>query len=212
MASNIQQGQITWNVPIVDPRSGNPTPEFMIAWQRQGAINNSINLSTAAQVSTALDLIGSVPGSLLFRSTSAWSTLTPGAIGKVLTMGSAVPEWDTPHYPPVGGTTGEVLAKNSAADYDFSWSSNAGGSLLPLMNGDTAPTGVIGDDVGQSIGVPLGSARPYAFSYAAAYWGLGTAANMPVTPNVAVGASSLYYQTDTGHTYIWSGSAMVKIA
>ena len=44
--------------------------------------------------SLVLDLIGSVPGSLLYRAAQAWLTLPPAAQFRVLRMGAAFPEWD----------------------------------------------------------------------------------------------------------------------
>jgi hypothetical protein len=42
---------------------------------------------------------------------------------------------------PVGGTTGQVLAKNSGADYDTGWATpSGGGSAYPLGSADQPPT------------------------------------------------------------------------
>lgn len=45
--------------------------------------------ATSGQLSTALDLIGSTRGSLLYRGASAWSPLAPGTSGYVLTSAGA---------------------------------------------------------------------------------------------------------------------------
>jgi hypothetical protein len=129
--------RLDWNVPIVTP-SGTPTDEFQRKWQQQASANSSIpNLTTAGNVSAVLDIISAVPGSLLARGTTAWAGLPPNTAGFVLTDGGAgvAPTWQLPHYIPAGGTTGQVLEKNSATNYDVSWqtlptSSGAPGSAM----------------------------------------------------------------------------------
>ncbi len=43
------------------------------------------------------------------------------------------------------------------------------------------------------------------------YIGHGTHAARPATPNVAAGVAAVYYETDTGNTFVWSGSAWVQV-
>lgn len=43
--------------------------------------------------------------------------------------------------PPTGGSTGQVLTKNSAADYDMIWSAPSGGTGLPSYVQETQPVG-----------------------------------------------------------------------
>jgi len=89
--------RLTWNVPIVNP-NGTPTDEFMRKWLQQATTNASItDLSTAKNVSSVLDLISAVKGSLLYRGTFVWQALA-GAIthdGWLLTWNDAtgLPEW-----------------------------------------------------------------------------------------------------------------------
>jgi len=53
--------------------------------------------ATQAQISTALDLIGSTRGSLLYKGAAGWSALTPGTSGQVLSTAGAGadPLWTT---------------------------------------------------------------------------------------------------------------------
>lgn len=43
------------------------------------------------------------------------------------------------------------------------------------------------------------------------YVGRGTHAARPVTPNIPTGATALYYETDTGVAFTWSGSVWVAV-
>lgn len=56
-----------------------------------------------------------------------------GSNGQVLTTlfsgGNPYVAYVTPHYPPTGGATNQVLTKNSATDWDFSWQTNV--AILP---------------------------------------------------------------------------------
>ena len=125
--------RLDWNVPIVTP-SGTPTDEFQRKWLQQTATNASIpNLTTAANVSSVLDLVASTPGSLLVRRATTWGGLAPNTAGFVLTdSGVGIPAtWQLPHYIPAGGTTGQVLEKNSATNYDVSWQTIATSSGAP---------------------------------------------------------------------------------
>lgn len=64
------------------------------------------------------------------------------ADGDVLVYDNVTGLWTatTIHLPPTGGSTGDVLTKNSGADYDFSWAAPTGGG-----GGGTSGTGAITD-------------------------------------------------------------------
>lgn len=57
----------------------------------------AVATATQAQISTALDLIGSTRGSLLYKGAAGWSALTPGTSGQVLSTAGAGadPLWTT---------------------------------------------------------------------------------------------------------------------
>lgn len=44
------------------------------------------------------------------------------------------------------------------------------------------------------------------------YFGAGTHAARPTSPNVPTGCTAIYYETDTTFTFVWSGSAWVQVA
>lgn len=94
MASN-PVNPLTWNVAIVDPSTGFPTPEFQRKWQQQAGANSSIPSITIpakmvmanllAQKSDAVGvsltalldvLLGNTPGSVILRGASAWTPST----------------------------------------------------------------------------------------------------------------------------------------
>jgi hypothetical protein len=80
---------LAWNIQVTDSR-GYPTPEFQRRWEDLRNINGSIpQLSTPAQVSALLDIIGSTRGSVLERSAAGWVVLPPGTSGYVLTSNGA---------------------------------------------------------------------------------------------------------------------------
>lgn len=43
------------------------------------------------------------------------------------------------------------------------------------------------------------------------YIGYGTHANRPATPNTGTGVAPVYYETDTTHTFVWTGSAWTQV-
>lgn len=118
---------LAWNVPITDAE-GLPTREFMVKWQQQTRINNTIPpvIDTPEQVSAVLDLLGTTRGSVLVRGTAGWVILPPGTSGKVLTAhgAGADPTYeDIPAPPPpdiqalldaISTTRGAVLFRGDA--------------------------------------------------------------------------------------------------
>ena len=50
--------------------------------------------------------------------------------------------------PPSGGTTGQVLAKDSNTDYDYSWQTVSGGGAVDSVNGQTGTVVLDANDVG----------------------------------------------------------------
>lgn len=105
---------LSHNVPIVN-KDGTPTPEFMKKWSQQANTNGNIPvaLSTAAQVSAVLDLLGLDEGDVLFRGPTEWGVLAPGTAGYVLkTSGAgAAPQWEsvTALLDTIGSTKGDIL-------------------------------------------------------------------------------------------------------
>lgn len=135
---------LTWNVQITDGR-GNPTPEFMRRWEDLRAINSSIpQLSTPAQVSALLDILGNTRGSILYRSAAGWALLLPGTSGQLLeTLGPGNdPQWTTftaniqALLDSIGSTRGDVLFRGAGG-----WS-----VLAPGTAGQVLTTGGAGAD------------------------------------------------------------------
>lgn len=81
-------------VPMVDPETGNPTPQFMQFWQEQLVVNATIPSDTA-KLSSLMDGFSSAQGSILYRGSTSWSALTAGTARRVLmTNGpSSDPSW-----------------------------------------------------------------------------------------------------------------------
>lgn len=150
---------LNWNVPIVEPATGNPTAEFMRKWKAQRTIN--VGILTVQQL---LDSISAVRGSLLYRGAAGWVSLPPGTAGKFLeTLGpGADPLWATPDVQgfldSIGNTRGSILyrgasgwailvpgtsgfvltSQGSGADPHYAASGGGGGSLSPFWA--TPPT------------------------------------------------------------------------
>lgn len=72
---------LTWTTPIVDAKSGLPSPEFQRKWQQLLAVAST----TLASVSAMLDLITATRGSILYRGLTGWAGRAPGALNTVLT-------------------------------------------------------------------------------------------------------------------------------
>jgi len=101
-------------------------------WQSQRTTNDIIvPLSTPAEVSAVLNLLGATHGDLLFRGASIWDTLGPGTAGFVLATGgpAAAPVWvtldkaftdltDTPaNYTGAAGQAAVVNAGETALEF-----------------------------------------------------------------------------------------------
>lgn len=78
MAKQIKKATnpLAWNVPIVSPTSGTPTPEFQRKWAQQQSINDKVP-QIPSDVTTVLDLLGSVTGDMLQRSPTGWGVILP---------------------------------------------------------------------------------------------------------------------------------------
>lgn len=137
---------LAWNVPIVDPQ-GLPTREFLLKWAQQTRINSGIPaLSTSAQVSAVLDIIGNGVGSLLVRTNVGWVAYAPGTANFVLTANGAgtPPTWQAlPAFPDIetlldsiSNVRGSVLYRGAAG-----WA-----ALAPGTSGDVLTTGGVGAD------------------------------------------------------------------
>lgn len=88
--------------------------------------------------------------------TSANPTLAEGEIGLELDtskfkIGNGSDNWTTLDYGfeslPVGGTTGQILAKDSASDYDYVWIDNATDSIKFIVDNDSGVNILKGDAV-----------------------------------------------------------------
>lgn len=73
---------------------------------------------------------------------SSGLTLTASS-GAVITFADGTTQSTQPHDLPIGGTTGQVLTKNSATDYDASWAtaSGGGGGVDVQTFGDASTSG-----------------------------------------------------------------------
>jgi hypothetical protein len=84
---------LTANTPIVD-ESYRPTREFMVKWSQLASTLLTIPvLSTAAQVSAVVDVLGSTFGEMLVRGSTQWGPLAPGTLGQVLSYQAGGPTW-----------------------------------------------------------------------------------------------------------------------
>lgn len=129
--------QLGWNVPIVNT-DRTPTEEFLIKWNLQASINGSIPLlSTPAQVSAVLDILGSTEGDILRRGASEWSNVpTDDDPSKYLDGSGAysVPA-GTFALPSQTGHAGDFLTTDGT---DPSWAAGGGGSGdVVLLNSGT---------------------------------------------------------------------------
>jgi hypothetical protein len=95
-------------------------------------------------VSTALDLVGSTQGSILYRGASAWTALTPGTSGQVLRSNGAAanPSWTS-------ASSGDVVGPASALDnaiarYDTTTGKLLQGSTVTISDGGAVsiPAGI----------------------------------------------------------------------
>lgn len=120
------------STPINNPRlqgTGYVTANSTLSAQGNGTITATA-MSNSTTMSTALDLLGSTRGSVLYRGASGWTVLAPGTSGQVLNSGGAGadPYWGagggggggSP-----GGSNGQIQYNNASAFGGFTMSGDA---------------------------------------------------------------------------------------
>lgn len=123
MASQPGVGPLNHGVPITDPKTGYPTPEFIRKWAQQNGFNGDISALAAAVAALQARLIIAGPGLAGGGPLSADVTLQLS----LTTLARLIPS---------GGLTNQVLAKLSAADYDVGWiAAGAGGGNVIIGTG-----------------------------------------------------------------------------
>mgnify|MGYP006909286783 CR=1 FL=1 len=99
-------------------------------------------------VSTALDLVGSTQGSILYRGASAWTALTPGTSGQVLRSNGAAanPSWTS-------ASSGDVVGPASALDNAIARYDTTTGKLLQDSTVTISDGGAVSIPAGITFGV-----------------------------------------------------------
>lgn len=160
---------LAWNVPIVDPKTGRPTPYFKRILEDIADAKISASLIEALggdpdedQVVTwddtlgdlafkpatdVLDMIDDTHGAILYRDTDDWLALAPGADGDVLTTHGAAadPTWETPA---AGGSGALTLIEahtfdGTTATKTFSSIPGTHKDLILVFNGRSTRAGQI---------------------------------------------------------------------
>lgn len=147
-----------------------------------------------------LDTITNEPGSIIFRTGSGWVGLPPGTALQLLRINADLSslEWTDPpaeeHNIPAGGTSGQVLEKNSDTDYDVEWATPSGGGggglkpyVITLSGGATV---TVPDDAGA---ITLKHSGGVIFS---------CTLEMPATPTD--GQTIFFTTTDTDYAYFYA--------
>jgi hypothetical protein len=90
------------------------------------------SVAMANDVSQNLDIIGQVPGDILWRDTDRWNRLPKGSAGQVLIIDATTgfPVWQTPS----GGGSGKVFAPMPGNSGDAFGAATKGWSFTPLVN------------------------------------------------------------------------------
>lgn len=88
---------LNWNAAIVNP-NGTPTKEFMTKWALQARLNDIIPaLSTPAQVSSVIDVLGDDRGDMLRRGATLWETFPTPSDATMFLSGTLDPAWSAVH-------------------------------------------------------------------------------------------------------------------
>jgi hypothetical protein len=122
-------------------------------------------------VTTALDLIGSTQGSILYRGASAWTALTPGTNGQVLRSNGAAanPSWTS-------ASAGDVVGPASATDNAIARFDGTTGKLVQNSAVTVSDSGGLGVAAGVTLGVNVvtGNHTVLATDSTVVYTGAGT--------------------------------------
>ncbi len=168
-----------------------------------------VNVTLSALIDAA---IGNTRGAILERGASGWALIAPGTSGYVLTSNgsSADPSWQAAGggggVSSIESLTGAVGVTSPDGSVNIGTSGSnltleATGGVLPLVTGESPPA-LIDDTLGQTIGVAI----PYTCRIPE-YLGAGLYADIPASPNVPPNATAFYLATDSGNSYIWTGSS-----
>ena len=99
---------------------------------------SGLTSSAQAQLNTKLaPTISSVAtGDILYYNGSAWVNLPRGTNGQALYSNETTVEWNTPTINgiPIGGSTNQVLAKQSGTDFDADWETLTVSSITDLTS------------------------------------------------------------------------------
>lgn len=116
MVSPRNAGPFNWNIPIVDPATGRPTPEFLRKWSEQTNWNGSIaELAAAVEALRLVQIIagaGLDGGGVLGDGGPITLELDANTLARLL---------------PAGGVLGQVLTKTDNADFVTDWLDPTGG-------------------------------------------------------------------------------------
>lgn len=133
----------------------------------------------------ALDWLGSTRGQILYRNATVWTVLSPGTAGQVLTTqgAGADPSWTAAPSGnvPVGGTTGQVLAKIDGTDYNTEWVTTSGTGTVTSVALSGGTTGL------SSSGGPITTAGTITLSGTLVVANGGTGATTLTNHGVLVG-------------------------
>lgn len=95
-------------------------------------VTSAIQTQFAGKLSATVT--GAATGDIIYYNGTNWVNLPKGTDGQTLRSSAATILWDTPTINgiPIGGTAGQVLAKNSGTDFDASWATLTVTSITDL--------------------------------------------------------------------------------
>lgn len=122
-ASSVVSSNLSNNIVAVSDGSGKITSSA-VSTTALGYIS-TLSSSAQTQLNTKLTTsLGSLAnGDIIYYNGSNWTNLPRGTNGQALYSTGATIQWNTPTINgiPIGGSSGQYLAKNSGVDFDASW-------------------------------------------------------------------------------------------
>lgn len=133
-ATTITSSDLTANRALISSGTGKVAVASVTATELGYVSGVTSAIQTQLNTKLAPTITSVAEGDILYYNGSAWVNLPRGTDGQTLRSSSTTILWDTPTINgiPVGGSNNQVLAKQSATDFDADWETLVVASITDL--------------------------------------------------------------------------------
>jgi hypothetical protein len=133
-ATTITSSDLTANRALISSGTGKVAVSSVTATELGYVSGVTSAIQTQLNTKLAPTITSVAEGDILYYNGSAWVNLARGTDGQTLRSSATTILWDTPTINgiPIGGTDGQVLAKQSGTDFDADWETLVVASITDL--------------------------------------------------------------------------------